>query len=117
MTPFGAGREIETGVGSGKLLNAQLEENKQRKTNTGPMPKWTRPWNPSATRVPKLQGRAMSLGNSPVSLLPSLPLAVVPAASPRLPSQEARVSQGAGLPLGEASELCSLQLRQLSGQH
>lgn len=62
----------------------------------------------------------MSLGNSPISLLPSqpflLPLAVVPAASPRLPSQEARVSLGARLPLGEASELCALQLRQLSGR-
>ncbi|MEJ1284821.1 hypothetical protein NN561_015811 [Cricetulus griseus] len=43
-------------------------------------------------------------------------LAVVPAASPRLPSQEARVSLGARLPLGEASELCALQLRQLSGR-
>lgn len=52
-------------------------------------------------------------------MLPSrflLLLAVVPAASPRLPSQEARVSLGARLPLGEASELCALQLRQLSGR-
>lgn len=76
---------------------------------------------PPARRIPKLQGRAVSLGNSPVSLLlPSrflLPLAaVVPAASPRLPSQEARVSLGSRLPLGEASVLCALQLGQLSGR-
>lgn len=75
---------------------------------------------PSARRVPKLQGRAVSLGNSPVSLLlPSrflLPLAVVPAASPRLPSQEARVSLGSQLPSGEASELCALQRGQLLGR-
>lgn len=54
--------------------------------------------------------------------LPCLPLAsqplaaVVPAASPRLPSQEARVSLGSRLPLGEASVLCALQLGQLSGR-
>lgn len=75
---------------------------------------------PPARRIPKLQGRAVSLGNSSVSLFPSrflLPLAaVVPAASPRLPSQEARVSLGSRLPLGEASVLCALRLGQLSGR-
>lgn len=52
------------------------------------------------------------MGSSPlVSLLVSLLApSLVPVASPRLLSQEAWVSLGAGLPLGEASRLCALQL-------
>ena len=71
---------------------------------------------PLSNRTPlvsKLQGRNDCMGNSPMPpswfQTPLLAPSLVPVASPRLLSQEAWVSLGAGLPLGKASRLCALQ--------
>ena len=62
----------------------------------------------------------MTLGSSPMPpselQTPLLAPSLVPVASPRLLSQEAWVSLGAGLPLGEACRLGALQTDGYSGR-
>ncbi|XP_041605949.1 complexin-2 isoform X2 [Vulpes lagopus] len=61
--------------------------------------------------LPNFRAERSLWGAPPVSLQVSrLAPSLVPVASPRLLSQEAWVSLGAGLPLGEASRLCAPRL-------